>query len=141
MSNKNYDRIFYKYVIIASIIIFLISIYPIIKYLSQAQINSVYCGYVISLVTAIGGYKLNSIAFNRSVKSFMVLVFGGIGIRLIFVIIMILILIQFNIFEQMSLAGSVFFFYIIFISIEIYILHKKQLIAKELKAKQEKQTV
>jgi hypothetical protein len=41
----------------------------------------------------------------------------------------------------MSLAGSVFFFYIIFISIEIYILHKKQLIAKELKAKQEKETV
>ena len=83
-------------------------------------------GYIISLINAIIGYKLNTMAFNKPTKSFMVLVFGGMGIRLIVVMLFLVILIQFTALDSLSLVGSVFFFYTLFISIEIYFLHKIQ---------------
>jgi hypothetical protein len=54
----------------------------------------------------------------------MILVFGGMGIRLLIVIIFLLILIQFTSVDSLSLAASVFFFYTLFVSIEIFFLHK-----------------
>lgn len=61
----------------------------------------------------------------------MMLVFGGMGIRLILVMLFLVILIQFTTLDSISLVGSVFFFYTLFISIEIYFLHKKQLQVKK----------
>ena len=126
MSDKTTDSRFFKYIIIASLVVIVISVYPVTVYASKIQLYSFVCGYIISLVNALLGYKLNTMAFNKSVKSFMVLVFGGMGIRLIVAILFLVILLQFTSLEAMSLTGSVFFFYVLFITIEIYFLHTKQ---------------
>lgn len=126
MSAKNSDSRFFKYIISASLIVIIVSVYPVTVYASKIQLYSFICGYIISLINALLGYKLNTMAFNKSVKSFMVLVFGGMGIRLIIVILFLLVLLQFTSLEAMSLTGSVFFFYVLFITIEIYFLHTKQ---------------
>ncbi len=122
---------FFKYIIISSLFVIVLGAYPIWKYFTVTQINSFVFGYIISLINAIIGYKLNTIAFSKPTKSFMVIVFGGMGIRLIVVMLFLVILIQFTSLDSFSLVGSVFFFYMLFISIEIYFLHKKQMQAKK----------
>ena len=122
---------FFKYIIISSLAVFLLGFYPVWIYFSVNQINSFVFGYIISLMNAVIGYKLNTMAFNKPTKSFMVLVFGGMGIRLILVMLFLVILIQFTTLDSLCLVGSVFFFYTLFISIEIYFLHKVQSQAKK----------
>ena len=127
MEERNSEWIsFLKVVALSSLIVFIIAVYPVITYSSGIQVNSFICGYIISLINALLGFKLNAIAIGKSVKGFMILVFGGLGIRIIIVILLLLIMLQIDIFEPISLISSVFFFYVLFISIEIYFLHKKQ---------------
>ena len=131
MENKQIQPGFFKYIVISSLIVMALGAYPLWKYFTVNQINSIAFGYVISLINAIIGYKLNTMAFSKPTKSFMVLVFGGMGIRLIVVMLFLVILIQFTALDSLSLVGSVFFFYTLFISIEIYFLHKIQLQVKK----------
>lgn len=122
---------FFKFIMISSLIVIVLGSYPVWKYFTVNQINSFVFGYIVSLMNAILGYKLNTMAFRKPTKTFMMLVFGGMGIRLILVMLFLVILIQFTALDSLSLVGSVFFFYTLFISIEIYFLHKKQLQVKK----------
>jgi hypothetical protein len=143
MDNNLKNSSFYKFVAYTSLLVIVLASYPVYKYFNTVQINSIICGYFISLLNAFIGFKLNTMAFGRSTKSFMVLVFGGMGIRLLIVMLLLVLLIYFTNLDSLSLTGSVFFFYTLFISIEIYFLHKKQLQAKDHKtdsAKAEKLT-
>lgn len=131
MRNSYKNSAFFKYLAFSSFLVIIIASYPVWKYFDTVQINSFIYGYFISLINALIGYKLNTMAFNRSTKSFMVLVFGGMGIRMLIVMLLLVLLIQFTSLDSLSLVGSVFFFYTLFITIEIYFLHKKQLQAKK----------
>lgn len=126
MENKGADSGFYRQIIISSLIVFLIAIYPVSVYASNIQFYSVIAGYVIGLLNAIAGYNLNVLALNKSVKSFMVIVFGGMGVRMIIIAILILILLYFVKLDEISLVSSVFFFYILFVIIELIFLNKRQ---------------
>jgi hypothetical protein len=132
--NSEWTR-YLKVTAVSSLIVFLILVYPVYKYATWIQVNSFLCGYIISLINGLLGFKLNAMAFEKPVKGFMILVFGGMGLRIIVVMLLLLILLQFSIFESISLISSVFFFYILFISIEIYFLHKKQVSLKIIKQK------
>ena len=122
---------FFKFIVLSSLIVIVLGSYPVWKYFTVNQINSFVFGYIVSLMNAIIGYKLNTMAFGKPTKTFMMLVFGGMGIRLILVMLFLVILIQFTTLDSLSLVGSVFFFYTLFISIEIYFLHKQQLQVKK----------
>ena len=122
---RKFDPAFLKYVLYASVIILIISFYPVYLYLSAAQIRSIIYGYLLSLLNVIIGYALISNAFDKKTKSFMIIVFGGMGVRMLFMAIMLLILLYIAQLEPVSLVSSVFFFYFLFISIEIKFLYRK----------------
>ena len=131
MENSSKQPGFFKFIVLSSLIVIILGSYPVWKYFTVNQINSFIFGYIVSLMNAIIGYKLNTMAFGKPTKTFMMLVFGGMGIRLILVMLFLVILIQFTTLDSLSLVGSVFFFYTLFISIEIYFLHKQQLQVKK----------
>ncbi len=118
---------FIKQLVIVSLVIIAISAFPLWKYASQVQMYGIICGFAIGLLNAVIGYFLNTLAFNKPTKSFMVIVFGGMGLRMILIAILLLILLYFAKFDEVSLVGSVFFFYMLYVSLEIAYLHKKQL--------------
>jgi len=122
---KKNDMMFLKYSLFLSVAVLLIAFYPVYVYASKIQIYSIITGYLISLLNIIIGYSLNRSALNKSVKSFMVIVFGSMGLRLIFVAIVLVILLTYTRLESMSLVSSVFFFYFLFVALEIYFLTKK----------------
>ena len=122
---KKFDLRFLKYVFIASVLVLVIAAYPFYRYASPAQIESLIYGYVISLVNVVIGFGLNSAALGRKNKSFMMLVFGGMLIRMLIMAALLIVLLYFAKLEPVMLTASVFFFYFLFISIEIKFLHKK----------------
>ena len=122
---RKFDFGFLKYVLIASIVVFVAASYPVYRYSSPEQTEAIVYGYLISLVNVVIGFSLNNAALGRKTKSFMVLVFGGMLIRMLIVAVLLVILLYFAKLEPVMLTASVFFFYFLFISIEIKFLHKK----------------
>lgn len=122
---------FFKHVLIASLISFIIASYPVYAYAASVQIYSIICGFGIALINAIAGYMLNRMAFNKPVKVFMAVVFGGMGLRILFICLLLLILLYFAKLDEVSLIASVFYFYIVFSAIEIYHLHTRTEKAKQ----------
>ncbi|MFI5212126.1 MAG: hypothetical protein ACHQIH_04530, partial [Ignavibacteria bacterium] len=83
---------FIKQLTVASLVAIVVASYPVYAYANKVQVYSIICGYIIGLISALAGYKLNELAFKKPVKSFMVIVFGGMGIRMMFIAISIVIL-------------------------------------------------
>jgi hypothetical protein len=127
MSEAKSSTSYLKNILTASLIAVLVSIYPVYIYCSRIQIYSLITGYLISLMNAMIGYGMNEMALKKPVKSFMALVFGGMGIRIILVGLFLLIALEFTNLDAVSLVSAVFIFYIIFMSLEIHYLHKKQM--------------
>ena len=117
---------FIKHVMIVSVIIFILATYPVFVYASSKQVYAFIGGYLIGLVNALIGYRMNEMAFNKPVKVFMALVFGGMGLRIMLIGFSIFMLLYFAKLDEFSLIGSVFVFYVIFLTLEITYLHKKQ---------------
>jgi hypothetical protein len=117
---------FIKNVLIASFIVFLICVYPLSRYASGSQIISIISGYIISLINVILGYIMIQMALTKGTKSFMVIIFGGMLIRMMIVFIFLILLITYSNFDTTSLITSVFFFYFLFMGLEIYYLVKKK---------------
>lgn len=122
--------IFIRNITIASIIVILVGLYPAITYTSKNQLYSIIVGYFISLLNAIIGYYLNEAALKKSTRSFMNIVFGGMGLRLMFMIIVLILISSLTSLDLMNLALSIFFFYILFTIFEIHFLHKRLLNGK-----------
>jgi hypothetical protein len=116
---------FFKKILLASFLVFLIGIYPLSQYASGIQITSIISGYIISLVNAVLGFLMILWALSKSTHSFMVIVFGGMIARMVFIFIILILLISYSNTENVTLISSVFFFYFLFMSIEIFYLVRK----------------
>lgn len=122
---KKLDLHFIRNILLASIIVFIISAYPLHKYAGINQINSIVVGYLISLFNILAGYGFNEMALSKNQKRFMVIVFGSLLIRLVVMSIILLILLTYTGLDTVYLVSSIFFFYFLFISLEIHYLFKK----------------
>lgn len=122
---KRIDFTFLRNLFIATVIVSFISAYPLINFALPSQIYSIFWGFLISLINTLIGYTMNEISFQKSMKNFLVIVFGGIGIRFLISAIMILLLLHFFELEDIPLLASVIFFYFLFTGIEIHSLVKK----------------
>jgi hypothetical protein len=122
---------FIKQIAIAGLIVLVIISYPVYAYASELQAYSIASGFMIGLINALIGYRLNEKALSKSTRNFMVIVFGGMGIRMIVIAILLLSLLYIAKLDEVSLVASVFFFYMLFVALEINYLHKKQIKLKQ----------
>jgi hypothetical protein len=116
---------FLKQVIYTSAAVLIIGIYPVWTYADRLQIYSIISGFIIGLLNAFIGYRLTALAFNKPVKKFMAIVFGGMGVRIAVIFLFLAILLYAVKLDENSLIGSVFFFYVLFVSLEINYFHRK----------------
>ncbi|MCX7877674.1 MAG: hypothetical protein N2510_03420 [Ignavibacteria bacterium] len=115
---------FLLYVFLLSLVIWGVSVYPLTLYTEENQLHSIVAGYFVSLISAILGFLLNTSALRKSTKSFMVMVFGGMGIRLLLIITIVALIIGLTKLQPVTLLGSVLFFYIFFMLLEIFFINK-----------------
>ncbi len=114
-------------ILISTIITFFIAIYPLTNYFSEDIIISVLLGCVISLINVFIGYELIKFSINKPNKVFFKITIGSIGIRIIFIGLSIFILIKFFNVNTFGLVISLFFYYFLYMIIEIMYINKKLL--------------
>jgi hypothetical protein len=122
---KKLDLHFIRNIFITSVIVLIISAYPIHLYATTNQLSSIFYGYLISLINILIGYGFNEIALSKSPKKFMAVIFGSLLLRLMLMSVILLILLSYTSLDTISLVASLFFFYFLFISLEIHFLFKK----------------
>lgn len=117
---------FVKNLFAASLIVLLLSFYPIYIYANKNQITSFAYGYSVCLANILTGFILIETGMNKGIKKFMAIIFGGMFFR-IFVSAALLVLIQkFMNTDMGALVLSFFFFYILFGVMEIKFVHNLQ---------------
>jgi hypothetical protein len=99
--------------------------YPLLKFGTDRVIQGVIAGVVLSVVNVVLGYIVIRYSLNKSYTTFIQIVLGGIAVRLFVMVGLLLISVGLLKFHSISLVGSLFVMYIIFLTIEVLYIHKK----------------
>jgi hypothetical protein len=99
--------------------------YPLLKFGTDRVIQGVIAGVVLSVVNVVLGYIVIRYSLNKSYTTFIQIVLGGIAVRLFVMVGLLLISVGLLKFHSISLVGSLFVMYIIFLKIEVLYIHKK----------------
>ncbi|HAP36099.1 MAG TPA: hypothetical protein DCQ28_09210 [Bacteroidetes bacterium] len=116
---------FPKQVLLTLVFVAVLSFYPLAQFASQEIINSVIAGIVLSVINVTMGYAAIEYSFNKSYTIFIQVVLGGVGIRLFFMVGMLLLLIGVFKFHSIALISSLFGMYSIFLVLEVLYIHNK----------------
>jgi hypothetical protein len=116
---------FPKQVMVTLIAVAVLACYPLSRFASQEIINSVIAGIVLSVVNVTMGYAAIEYSFNKSYTIFIQVVLGGVGIRLFFMVGMLLLLIGVFKLHSIALVSSLFGMYSIFLVLEVLYIHNK----------------
>jgi hypothetical protein len=119
------DWNFPKRVLVTLAVIALIGIYPLIVYGTPEIITGIIAGSVISLLNVLLGYVAIEYAIDKSNKTFLKAVLGGMGLRLVGSLTAVLILIEVYDIHISSFVASLLTLYFIFMLYEIMFFNKK----------------
>jgi hypothetical protein len=105
----------------------LISFYPLYLNFSGWVLFSIFIGCLISTLNVLIGYFIITYSIDKSNRTFFKAIIGGMGLRLFTIgIIMVLLIKVFKI-DMVGFLISMFFFYFIFLILEVVYLNKKLL--------------
>ena len=125
------NRIFYFFSIIPVLFFISLVIFLMTKNLNSDLFFSLIYGFIFSTINFFLGVLSIHFGFEKSDKIFLIIVFGGLVIRLFLMFILIVIAIQFLFVRLNSFIFTTFIFYFYYLIVEIFILNqKKNLIIK-----------
>jgi hypothetical protein len=107
------------------VVIALLSAYPLFTYATSEVIHACVAGAVLSLVNVLCGFAAIEYAFDKPDDVFYKTVFGGMVLRLMFVLGAMVMLIEIFRVNVPALAFSLMFFYVIFLIMEIVFIQQK----------------
>ena len=114
-------------IIISFIFTFFVAIYPLTHYFPYEVLISVLFGSAISLINVFVGYGLIIYSFDKPNRIFFKAVLGGLALRIILIGLSIFILIKFFDINMYGLVISLFFYYFLFLILEVLFLNTKLL--------------
>jgi hypothetical protein len=125
------NKIFYFFSIIPVLFFISLVIFLMTKNLNSDLFFSLFYGFIFSTINFFLGVLSIHFGFEKSDKIFLIIVFGGLVIRLFLMFILIVIAIQFLFVRLNSFIFTTFIFYFYYLIVEIFILNqKKNLIIK-----------
>jgi hypothetical protein len=108
-----------------------IALYPLIEYGRPEYYPGIIVGCILSVINVLIGYGTVEYAFDKSDNFFLKYVLGGMVVRLLGTVGVVFILIIVLNYHIMSLVGSLFFFYFLFLIFEIIYYNKKLVMRKK----------
>jgi len=114
-------------IIILFFITFLLAIYPLSHYFTAEVLISVFFGSFISIVNVFIGYALIVYSIDKPNKVFFKAVIGGMVLRMFFISIVLICLIKILSINIYGLVTSLFFYYFLFLIMEIMFLNRRLL--------------
>jgi len=124
-SRKKYDLSFPRQVAISFIIVGGISAYPLIVFASTEVAGACVAGAVISLANVIAGYAAIEYSIDKSYTIFLRAVLGGMGVRMLVMLGVIMVLIKVFRFDAVALVVSLMGLYSLFLVLEVMFIQKK----------------
>ena len=120
-----FDLTFLKQIFLVLIVVGGLGSYPLLKYASDRVMEGVTAGVLLSVVNVLLGYVVIQFSLNRSYTTFIQIVLGGIAVRLFVMVGLLLVCVGLLKFHPVSVVGSLFIMYVIFLTIEVLYIHKK----------------
>jgi hypothetical protein len=119
------DRAFLRVVIVVFAGIAVFSWYPLSKYATPEVVSSILAAAALSIFHLASGYWAIEYSFDKSPTTFLKVVLGSMGIRLVLMSGVFVVLIKVYDMRVLPLMLSLLFFYGVNLSLEIYYLQKK----------------
>ena len=120
-----FSFIFLKQILITIVAVGVLAWYPVERYASVEIIQAIIGGVSLSLVNVLIGYAAIEYSFDKSYTHFIQVVMGGIGVRLIVMVGLLLVMILVFKLHVVALVGSLFVMYMLFLILEVLYIHNK----------------
>jgi len=128
MSTIGTDRRFPRRVAAVVLIAAAVLAYPLVRYASPAVAVAVVAGAVISTLNALLGYCSIEYAFGKSYTTFLKVVIGGMGVRMLGMLgIMLVLILAFHV-QPLPLTLSMLGFYMVYLVLEVLFIQTKVLV-------------
>ena len=119
------DKGFPVQVLVAVAVIGAVSSYPLMRYGSEDVLIAVVVGAILSTANVLLGFLAIEFSFEKSYTTFLKAVLGGMGLRMVFLLGVLLILIKFAGLHAVALTVSLLSFYFVFLVLEVLFIQKK----------------
>src|SRR5712692_3754095 len=116
---------FPKQILATLILSFAASAYPLARYANREILTAAIAGALLSTLNIAAGYAAIEYAFNRSITTCTKVVFGGMGVRLLVILAAMAFLISVARLQATALTVALFYFYVVFLFLEILFIQKK----------------
>lgn len=120
------NKTFYFLSIIPVLFFISIVVFFISKSFSSDLFFSLFYGFILSTFNLLLGVLSIHFGFEKSDKIFLIIVFGGLVIRLFLMLILIVIALKFLFVRLNSFIFTTFIFYFYYLIVEIFILNQKK---------------
>jgi len=125
-----FDLTLPKRIISLVVLIGALAAYPLFKAGDREITIGFITGCLISLVSVTAGYLLIEYGIEKPNSTFLKIILGGMVARVILIPAVVVVLIRVFQFHLLSLTGSLFFSYFLFLILEILFLNKKLALKK-----------
>jgi hypothetical protein len=125
------DLTFVRWSVWTLLVVTAVAAYPLIRYASSDILMAVLFGAALSIVNALMGFLALEYAFDKSYSTFLKFVLGGMGVRLLFLLGVMLVLILLVQVHSVALTVSTIAMYMVFLILEIIYLQHKVVVSKQ----------
>ncbi len=119
------DWSFPKQILITLGISFCLGSYPLLRYGSREIVGAVIAGGILATLNVLIGFAAIEYSFGKSMTTFFKYVVGGMGVRLLAMVLILLLLIKVYEFHIVALVASLGIFYVMFLTLELLFIQRK----------------
>ena len=122
---KKIDWSFPRQVLVTLVLVGCCSAYPLLKYGTAEILKAVLAGALLTTINVLAGYAAIEYSHGRSASTFLKVVLGGMGVRMLALASALILLIRVFDVQVSALIWSIVFFYVVFLALEIMFIQKK----------------
>jgi len=131
MSTIGIDHRFPRRVAVVVLIAAAVLAYPLLRFASPAVVIAVAAGAAMSTLNALLGYFSIEYAFGKSYTTFLKVVIGGMGVRMLGMLGIMLVLIMVFRVQPLPLTLSMLAFYLVYLVLEILFIQTKVVVKSQ----------
>lgn len=125
------DHRFPRQVALVVLVAAAVMVYPLVRFASPAVAIGVVAGAALSTLNALLGYVSIEYGFGKSYSTFLKVVVGGMGIRMLFMLGLMLVLILVFHVQALPLTLSMLGFYLVYLVMEILFIQTKVVVKSQ----------
>lgn len=119
------DWLFPRQVAVALTIVIALGIYPLVRYGTREIFLAAAAGMFIATANVLVGFAAIEYSFKKSATVFLKVVLGGMGVRMLVMVGLIVVLVKLCEMHIGGLVASLATFYVIFLTLEILFIQKR----------------